>query len=73
MPVLLPGESQGQRSLAGCSPQGLKQMLSLLHVLICEMHTYLPASTLKKVWHVYNAVFKQLKKDQSTFFFKLKI
>ena len=25
-PVLLPGESHGQRSLAGCSPQGRKQL-----------------------------------------------
>ena len=25
MPVFLPGESQGQRNLAGCSPRGLKE------------------------------------------------
>ena len=35
-----------ERSLAGYSPQDLKEILSLMYVLICEMHTYLPASTL---------------------------
>ena len=25
MPVFLPGESQGQRNLVGCSPRGLKE------------------------------------------------
>ena len=69
MPAFLPGESLRQRSLAGYSPQDLKEMLNLMYVLICEIHTYLPASTLKKVWHVNNAVFKQLKKDQIIFLF----
>ena len=69
MPVFLPGESLRQRSLAGYSPQDLKEMLSLMYVLVCEMHTYLPASTLKKVRHVNNAVFKQLKIDQIISFF----
>ena len=31
--------------LAGYSPRDLKEMLSLMYVLICEMHTYVPAST----------------------------
>ena len=30
-PVFLPGESHGQRSLAGYSPQGQKESIELLH------------------------------------------
>ena len=34
--VFLPGKSHGQRSLAGCSPRGLKQVR---HSLVTKQHT----------------------------------
>ena len=34
-PVFLPGESRGQRSLAGCSPWGCKESDTTEHACIC--------------------------------------
>ena len=43
-PVFLPGESQGQRSLVGCSPQGCKESdmseFHYINYINTEIHTH---------------------------------
>ena len=46
-PVFLPGEFQGQRSLAGYSPWGYKEsdMTEHAHMHACTLHYYSPERT----------------------------
>ena len=49
-PIFLPGQSHGQRSLAGYSPWGLKELDTTEHAQMQGMHRYITdqAEWLKK-------------------------